>query len=91
MIHTTPLPHRHRDALQRVIRVNDYVVWSNKKKGMGLEVCSVSGSTEETVRIARLSGRLTNVSPLNLIVITAQVERNIEGNVGVNTDLESTR
>lgn len=91
MIHTSPLPHRHRDSLDRVIRVNDYVVWTNKKQGKGLDVCSVVGSTEETIRVSKLDGRMTNINPANVIVITAQVERNIEGNVGANLDLESTR
>lgn len=92
MIQTMPLGHTHRDLLNRVIRSKDIVVWANRKQGSGMVIAEVAGSTVETVRIARSdNGRLTNVNSENLIVITAQVERNIAGNVGANMDLEATR
>lgn len=91
IIRTHPLAHTHRDMLHRVIRAKDMVVWSNRKKGQATLLCTVESSTEETVRIAKPDGRLTNVLPTNLIVVTAQVEKNLLGNVGVNMDLEATR
>lgn len=92
MIQTTPLGHIHRDRLTRVIRNNDIVLWANRKQGQGIVFALVAGSTADTVRIAREdNGRLTNVNPENLVVITAQVERNLIGNVGANMDLEATR
>lgn len=91
MIQTFPLSYIHRDRLNRVIRKGDYVIWSNRKQGKGMDVCTVVGDTEETIRISKLDGRLTNVNPSNTIVITAQVERNVEGNVGANMDMEATR
>lgn len=92
MIQTMPLGHTHRDLLNRVIRSKDIVVWANRKQGSGMVIAEVAGSTSETVRIARSdNGRLTNVNPENLIVLTAQVEKNIAGNVGANMDLEATR
>lgn len=92
MIQTMPLGHTHRDLLNRVIRLKDVVVWANRKQGSGMVIAQVEGSTSETLRICRSdTGRFTNVNPGNLIVITAQVERNIAGNVGANMDLEATR
>lgn len=91
MIQTYPLPHTHRDVVRRVIRQNDVVVWTNKKYGQGLMLCIVQSSTEETIRIEKPDGRLTNVNPSNVMVITAQIEKNVAGNVGANQDLEATR
>ncbi|MGL5016378.1 MAG: hypothetical protein ACRC6V_19185 [Bacteroidales bacterium] len=92
MIQTMPLGHTHRDLMNRVIRNKDIVVWANRKQGSGMVIASVEGSTVETVRISRSdTGRLTNVNSNNLIVITAQVEKNVAGNVGANMDLEATR
>lgn len=92
MIQTMPLGHTHRDLLNRVIRSKDIVVWANRKQGSGMVIAEVAGSTQETVRISRAdNGRLTNVNSENLIVISAQVERNIAGNVGANMDMEATR
>ena len=88
MIRTLPLGHLHRDAIHRVIRANDIVAWTNRKQGSGLLICEVFSSTAETVRIRKPNGRLTNVDPSNLLVITQQVERNIEGNVGANLGME---
>ena len=91
MIQTYPLAHTHRDVVQRVIRQGDIVAWTNKKYGQGMQLCIVQSSTEETVRIQKPNGRLTNVNPDNLMVVTAQIEKNLAGNVGVNVDLEATR
>lgn len=91
IIRTHPLAHTHRDLLNRVIRAKDMVLWTNRKKGQALQLCTVESSTAETVRVAKPDGRLTNVLPTNLVVITAQVEKNLVGNVGVNMDLEATR
>lgn len=88
MIRTLPLDHIHRDLIHRVIRANDIVAWTNKKQGSGLVICEVFSSTAETVRIRKPNGRLTNVDPSNLLVITQQVERNVEGNVGANMNFE---
>lgn len=91
IIRTHPLAHTHRDLLNRVIRAKDMVLWSNGKRGQSMMLCTAESSTEETVRIAKPDGRLTNVFPNNLVVVTAQVEKNIAGNVGANMDLEATR
>lgn len=86
------LKHIHRDKLQRVIRPNDYVAWANGKYGKGLEVCKVVGTTEKRVQIFNLEKNKTTYSfPENLLVITQQVEANVEGNVGANRDLEELR
>ncbi|MGL5014489.1 MAG: hypothetical protein ACRC6V_09405 [Bacteroidales bacterium] len=92
MVTTHPLGYTHRDMMSRVIRLNDYVVWANKKQGSGMVVCTVIGCTKGMLRLERQdNGKLTNAHPENLVVITAQVERNIIGNVGANMDLEATR
>ena len=91
MIRTLPLAHTHRDVLGRVIRGNDIVAWTNKKYGQGLRLCTVQSSTTETVRIEKPNGRLTNVDPKNLLVVSAQIEANVNGNVGANIDLEENR
>ncbi|MGL5013718.1 MAG: hypothetical protein ACRC6V_05425 [Bacteroidales bacterium] len=89
---TMPLNHTHRDLMNRVIRQDDYVVWTNKKYGTGMIVGQVRSSTEEKIRIQRSdNNRFTNVYPANVVVITTQVERNIAGNIGANLDLEATR
>lgn len=91
MIQTLPLNHTHRDMVLRIIRLRDVVAWTNKKYGQGLILCTVEGSTGEKVRIAKPDGTLTNVRPDNVMVVTHQVIKNIEGNVGRNVDLEATR
>lgn len=88
MIRTLPLAHLHRDVLHRVIRAQDIVAWTNRKQGSGLAICEVMSSTAETIRIRKSNGRLTNVDPSNVLVITQQVERNVEGNVGANLNME---
>lgn len=86
------LRHIHRDKLQRVIRHDDYVAWANGKYGKGLEVCKVIGTTENRVQIFNLEKNKTTYSyPNNLLVITQQVQANIDGNVGINRDLEEIR
>ena len=91
MIRTLPLGHTHRDMVHRVIRQGDIVAWTNRKQGNGLLLCKVESSTEETIRVSKPNGRLTNVLPSNVMVVTHQIERNVAGNVGVNRDLEATR
>lgn len=92
MIRTLPLKHTHRDKLRRLIRRGDILVWTNKKYGSGLTVAEVTGSTEKQVLVYRSDlQKETKLYPENCIVITHQVERNLEGNVGVNMDLEATR
>lgn len=89
---TRPLGHIHRDALTRVIRRGDMLLWTNRKQGNGMIFAVAESSTPESVRIRRLdTDRLTNVKPENLLVITAQVETNLNDNVGANMDLEATR
>ena len=86
------LSHIHRDKLYRVIRLDDIVVWGNVKYNQGLEIARVVGVTPLKVRIHVLSSGKTTLSyPENLIVISAQVQANLDGNVGVNRDLEETR
>lgn len=91
MIHTLPLSHTHRDMLKRVIRQRDVVAWTNKKYGQGLILCTVESSTVEKIRVSKPDGTLTNVLPENVMVVTHQVIKNLEGNVGANMDLEATR
>lgn len=92
MVNTRPLGRTHRDMMTRVIRLGDYVVWGNKKQGTGMTVCIVQGCSSEKIRLQRLdTGRMTNAYPENIVVISAQVEQNLNGNVGANMDLEATR
>lgn len=86
------LNHIHRDMLQRVIRHNDVVVWSNGKYGQKMKLARVIDTTAEKVKIEVINTRVTTIAlPKNLIVISAQIQANIEGNVGANIDMESTR
>lgn len=86
------LNHIHRDRLNRVIRLDDYVVWSNGKYNQPLRIGRVTGVTEQKVQIQVLDeNRITRSYPKNLIVITAQIMANLEGNVGANVDLEESR
>lgn len=91
MISTLPLSHTHRDMVGRVIRQGDILVWANGRQGSFMRLVEVMGSTEETVRVRKPNGRLTNVTPARVLVVTAQMIRNIEGNVGANLDIEQTR
>ena len=55
-------------------------------------VARVVGVTKQKVRIHVLSSGKTTLSyPKNLVVITQQVNANLEGNVGANMDLEESR
>ncbi|QEG09010.1 hypothetical protein HWC29_gp012 [Aeromonas phage 4_4572] len=82
----------HRDKLQRVIRVGDYVVWGNGKYGKGLEIAKVVGATPIRIQIFNMEkNKTTYAFPDNLVVISQQVQANIEGNVGANMDLEEMR
>lgn len=86
------LNHIHRDMLNRVIRLDDYVIWSNGKYGQTMEVARVIGVTAQKVKIQVVSQNRSTLSyPTNLIVITAQVMANLDGNVGANLDLEASR
>lgn len=78
--------------MNRVIRNGDYVVWSNGKYGQRMKLCNVVGATEEKINILPVGAhRQTIAYPSNLMVVSAQIERNLEGNVGANMDLEATR
>ena len=86
------LSRTHRDKLQRVIRMDDYVVWSNGKYNQTMEIARVVGVTDQKVRINVISSQSTTLAyPTNLIVISAQIVANLEGNVGANMDIEATR
>lgn len=78
------LSHLHRDMLNRVIQQSDIVAWTNGKYGQRLQFCRVESTTNQTVRIIKPNGRLTNVSPSNLLVVTQQINDNYERNVGIN-------
>jgi len=86
------MPKIYRDKLQRVIRLNDVVVWGNKKYGKGLDICRIVGFLDQNLKIYNLTtGKVTRASSENLVVITSQIQSNIADNVGANIDLESTR
>lgn len=86
------LGYLHRDMLNRVLKYGDYVVWSNGKYNQKMKIGSVIDSTPMKVRINVIDeNRTTLARPTNMIVITDQIRSNIEGNVGVNMDLEATR
>lgn len=86
------LSHTHRDLLNRVIRHEDIVVWSNGKYNQKMKLARVLDTTPEKVRLEIIDERRTTLAkPRNLIVISAQIHANLEGNVGANMDLEETR
>lgn len=86
------LQHIHRDMLNRVLRDGDIVVWSNGKYNQKMQLARVIGTTPEKVRIETIATVKTTLArPRNLIVISAQIQANLDGNVGVNMDLEETR
>ncbi|QQK87952.1 hypothetical protein pSalSNUABM01_083 [Salmonella phage pSal-SNUABM-01] len=86
------LDYNHRDKLNRIIRGDDIVIWSNGKYNQPITVARVVGVTKQKVRIhVLISGKTTLSYPCNLVVITQQVNANLEGNVGANMDLEETR
>jgi len=86
------LKHIHRDMLNRVIKIGDIVVWGNGKYLQKMEICRVVGTTAQKVSMQVISsGSLTRALPSNMIVISAQIAQNLEGNVGANIDLEESR
>ncbi|UIW10537.1 hypothetical protein PQC38_gp061 [Aeromonas phage BUCT695] len=86
------LQHIHRDMLNRVIRHDDIVVWGNGKYNQKMKIARVVGTTDQKVRIEVISENKTTLArPKNMIVISAQVQANLEGNVGANIDMEITR
>jgi len=86
------LSHTHRDMLTRVIRDGDIVVWSNGKYNQKMQLARVVDTTPQKVRIEVLTTRSTTLAqPKNLIVVSAQIQANLDGNVGANMDLEATR
>lgn len=86
------LNHTHRDMLSRVIKHNDIVVWSNGKYNQKMKLARVVDTTPQKVRIEVIDTQTTTLArPKNMIVISAQIHANIEGNVGANIDIEETR
>lgn len=86
------LRYIHRDMLSRVIKKGDYVVWGNGKYNQKMKIGIVYDTTPLQVKIQLpVEGKVTKASPTNMIVITAQVIANEEGNVGANIDLEESR
>lgn len=71
-----------RDMLGRIIKHGDYVVWANGEYGRKMEIAEVLWVHPKQVKIRKLaSGHESRVYPENMLVITAQVMANIEGNV----------
>lgn len=86
------LQHIHRDILSRVIRHYDYVIWSNGKYNQKMKIARVVGTTEQKVRIEVVEENKTTLArPENLVVISAQVYANVQGNVGANIEMEESR
>ncbi|QQG33682.1 hypothetical protein PQC34_gp052 [Cronobacter phage A24] len=86
------LNHIHRDMLHRVIKHEDIVVWSNGKYNQKMRLARVVDTTPQKVRIQLIDSQTTTLArPKNLIVISAQIAANLEGNVGANMDMEATR
>lgn len=77
------LQHNHRDILAKVIRIDDYVAWSNGKYGKKMSIARVIGTTSEKVVLVA-DEKIKRVYPENLLVITQQVQFNINNNVGSN-------
>lgn len=78
------LAYYHRDLLAKVIKMDDYVVWSNGKYNQSMQICRVVGVTANKVVILRQDNSQTRVYPKNLVVITEQVMFNLQNNVGAN-------
>ncbi|MCS5737059.1 UNVERIFIED_CONTAM: hypothetical protein RF648_20655 [Kocuria sp. CPCC 205274] len=78
------IKHVHRDMLSRVIKLGDFVAWSNNEYGRAITLGKVVGTFPEKIKIQVINegDRITRVYPHNVMVITAQVMANIEGNVG---------
>ncbi len=79
------LNHNHRDIVNRVIVHGDYLLWGNKNQGYGLTHVRCIGSTECFVKVIVMeTNQETLVKPDNLMVVTQQLQANIDGNVGAN-------
>ncbi len=79
------LRHNHRDICQRVIVDGDYLLWGNKNQGYGLTMVRCIGATSQYVRIIVIETNYeTLVKPENLMVVTQQLQSNLDGNVGAN-------
>lgn len=86
------LRYMHRDMLSRTIKKGDFVIWSNGKYKQKMKVGIVEDTTPQQVWIKLpVEDKITKASPKNMIVITAQLVANQEGNVGANIDLEESR
>ena len=82
----------HRDIMGRIIRVNDFCIWSNGKRNQSLDIVKVVYFTNEKVRCINLkTGVKGNKYPSNLMVVTQQLSDNMLNNVGANRDLEENR
>lgn len=92
MIPTLPLEVIHRDHLKRVIRNGDIVVHTNHRQSTGYTLCTVYGAGKAQVKLKRIdNGEKLRAYPRNLIVLTQQIECNMEGNVGANISYEEKR
>ncbi|MCS5736690.1 UNVERIFIED_CONTAM: hypothetical protein RF648_21170 [Kocuria sp. CPCC 205274] len=92
------LKHIHRDMLNRVIRLDDIVIWSPQEYNSRFKFGTVTGTTPKRVYVKLKTDIREEVRPYpirisskNLLVITQQVLANIEGNVGASQYLEETR
>lgn len=84
--------HIHRDRLGRVIKHGDYVVWNTGMQTKELTLGEVVQTYPQMVGMRLLDDTLmeredrrlqiTKVRPSNVVVVTAQIQANIEGNVG---------
>lgn len=100
------LPHIHRDRLNRVIRIGDYVLWAPNVAKVRFIFGTVTGVTRKRVYVKLMQDiqrkdEEGNILPVreypirlkseNLLVITQQVLANIEGNVGGSQEFEQSR
>lgn len=86
------LSHVHRDMIHRVLRHGDIVVWSNGKYNQKMKLARVLDTTPLKVRIEVIDEQRTTLAePKNMLVISAQIQANLDGNVGANMDMEATR
>ena len=69
----------HRDLLNRVIKIGDYVAWANKSHGANLKIARVVGSHPIRVDLMVVGeDQIRYVTPTNLIVLTQQIRANFE-------------
>lgn len=92
------LKHIHRDMLNRVIRIDDIVVWGPQGANTRIKFGTVTGVTPKRVYVKLKTDIRDEVRPYpirlaphHLLVITQQVVANIEGNVGAAQYLEESR